>query len=80
MQSLLPDPDNHSHCHTHSHSLSSKLSLLWGRLHALLVSEVAQTAQHSRMCIAHECDIAEPFTERVVLEGEVLIVRCLVAC
>jgi hypothetical protein len=61
-------------------SLSSKLSLLRGRLHALLVSEVAQTAQHSRVRVAHECDVAEPFTERAVLEGEVLIVRCLVTC
>ena len=61
-------------------SCSCLLAAVWGGLHAVLVSEITQAAQHGRVCIAHECHIAEPFAEWMLLEGQVLIVRALVTC
>ena len=66
--------------HPNLSSCFSDLSIVSARTQTLLVSKVTQAAQHSRMRVAHESNVAEPFAQWVLLEGEVLEVRGLITC
>ena len=57
---------------------SSRLIIVLDGAHAFFVSEVTQTAQYSGVCVAHKCDVAEPFAQWIQLEGQVFVVRGLV--
>ena len=64
--------------HSNLSSYSSDLLIVSSGTHALLVGKVTQAAQHSRVRVAHESDVAEPFAQWVLLEGEVLEVCGLI--
>ena len=64
--------------HSNLSSYSSDLFIASSGTHALLVGKVTQAAQHSRVRVAHESDVAEPFAQWVLLEGEVLEVCGLI--
>ena len=64
--------------HSKLFTCSCDLSIVSSGTHTLLVGKVTQAAQHSRVRVAHESNVAEPFAQWVLLEGEVLEIRGLI--